>query len=252
LDDAPARGFLLWVHLSEPHLPYEHAPDPERFHGELFDALRAGEPWTLSRAALLDAYRWEVTYLDRQIMRLLRSLEGRGHFGEGILVFAADHGEEMLEHGSGGHGHSHHGEVLDVPLAIVAPGAPARVRDELASLEDVASTVRATLGHEPHGVDLRGPIAADRVASADGNLYFGRERSLRVGSLRIIERDHRDARDVRVYDLSTDPGELVARPPTDTEAEVLHSAFAAVRPPGSEAERRRPYRMAEASSKMGR
>lgn len=215
LDDAPAEGFLLWVHLLDPHLPYAHSRNPERYTPELMRAFRSGHLWYVSAADIRRAYDNEVAYVDREVSRLLARLDARGHFERGAVVLTSDHGEELLEHGGLEHGHSHHGEVTDVPLAIAAPGMPRGVREELASHQDIAPTLRALVGLAPRGRDLREPIPASRVATADGNLYYHAERSLRFEAFRVIERRRTE---VTVFDLAADPHER--RPITPTPEEV--------------------------------
>lgn len=236
LDHGPRRSFLLWVHLFEPHMPYAHAANPGRYTPKLVRDYRSGSRWYVSPHAIRKAYDREVAHADRHVLRLLRELAARGHFREGAVVLTSDHGEEFLEHGGLEHGHSHHGEVIDVPLALAAPGTARGERAGLASLQDVAPTLRAVAGLPPRGRDLRQAIAADRVATAEGNLYFGPARSLRTGSRRVIERRRSDA---VIYDLKTDPHEKRPREPTPERFRELrrHWATAAAdedAPPGFE------------------
>jgi arylsulfatase A-like enzyme len=84
-----------------------------------------------------------------------------------LLVVLSDHGEELSEHGTIGHGHSLRPELLRVPLLFVGPGiAPARLDDE-AALADVLPTVLELLGLEaPQGLDGRSLAARLRGAGA--------------------------------------------------------------------------------------
>lgn len=213
MDRAPERGVLLWIHLLEPHLPYTHGPASDRFDARFLQQVRSGRIWSPPMRALRRAYERQIAHVDRQIMRLLDGLEARGHFERGVLVFTSDHGEEFWEHDGFEHGHSHHGEVVDVPLVLVAPEVPARPGAGVASLADVAPTVRAIAGLAPRGIDLRQSIAADRIARASGNLYGGFAKSMRMTDTRVIS----DAGGARAYDLQTDPHELNPRPLTHTE-----------------------------------
>ena len=213
IDRAPERGVLLWIHLLEPHLPYTHGPGSDRFDARFLQRVRAGRIWSPPMRALRRAYDRQVAHVDRQIMRLLDGLQARGHFERGVLVFTSDHGEEFWEHGGFEHGHSHHGEVVDVPLVLVAPGVPAQTGAGIASLADVAPTIRAIAGIAPRGIDLRKGIPADRIARAAGNLYGGFAKSLRMTDTRVIA----DVDGARAYDLQADPHELNPRPLTHIE-----------------------------------
>ncbi|MBL8766517.1 MAG: sulfatase-like hydrolase/transferase, partial [Planctomycetes bacterium] len=59
-----------------------------------------------------------------------------------VLVVFSDHGEELGEHGSIGHGHALHEELVRVPWLIAAPGLPPRRVADAVSLVDLAPTLR--------------------------------------------------------------------------------------------------------------
>jgi arylsulfatase A-like enzyme len=171
-----------------------------------------------------------VAYTDTQIGRLLDALESRRVLNEGVVVFTADHGEEFWDHLGVEHGHSHHGEVVDVPLVLVAPGVPAGARPGVASLLDVAPTVRAAVGLAANGIDLRKGVPPGRIATAWGGLVQHLDCSARDASRRVIAAgcDHASAA-VSAYDLRIDPAEL--HPAAwDPDDELVHAAWA-VRPP---------------------
>jgi arylsulfatase A-like enzyme len=205
LASAPDRGFYLWVHLVDPHLPYLHA-EPGSLAAKLSDErLRTGERLEAAdREAVRRAYAAEVAYSDRHLERLLDALEERRILERGVVVLTADHGEELWDHGATGHGHAHHPEVVDVGLALVAPGVEPGARDGLASLVDVAPTIRAAVGLPAGGLDLRRPLPDDRIAVAHGNAYFETMRSARQGSRRVVVVGA-DARELRCSDRRLDP-----------------------------------------------
>ncbi len=102
--------FLLYVHLIDPHYPYE--PPPE-------DLVALGLPrQTKSWAALYDG---ELRYADRMVGRMLHALAREGLTERSVIVWTSDHGEEFHEHGSTGHGKTVYQEVVRVPLAIALP-----------------------------------------------------------------------------------------------------------------------------------
>jgi choline-sulfatase len=125
------RPFYLWVHLYDPHRPYE---PPEEYR------RKAPTP-----------YAGEVMYADSQVARLLDTLDTLGLRRNTVVVYLSDHGESLGEHGEPTHGIFLYGATLDVPLIIAPPpggalGAPGvalagrRVRG-LARLVDVTPTV---------------------------------------------------------------------------------------------------------------
>jgi hypothetical protein len=217
----PARGFYLWVHLLEPHLPYLNTPiaDTPVIHRE---TLRTSMPLDAKeRAAVHAGYAGEVAYVDRHLGRLLDALEAKGVLDDGIVVFTSDHGEEFWEHGGVEHGQSHHAEVLDVPLIVVAPGLAPGPRDGVASLIDVVPTIRAALGDAPDGIDLRQGVPAGRIATAWGGLLVRSDCSARDERRRVIVRDcAADDTAVQVFDLRRDPAERAPIPWQPTEAVV--------------------------------
>jgi hypothetical protein len=209
LQSAPARGFYLWVHLMGPHMPYTHsASEKMRWLDPV--KLRSSYPSSdAQKKEIRDAYDAEVRYTDEQVTRFLDALEARGILDEGTFVVTADHGEEFWDHGGVEHGHSHHGEVVDVPLLLVTPGVGSGRRPGTASLVDVAPTIRSIAGLEPAGLDLRKGIAADRVATAWGGIILRHDCSARDATQRLIVRDcSREKAAMRLFDLVRDPGEL--------------------------------------------
>jgi arylsulfatase A-like enzyme len=163
------------------------------------------------------AYLNEVAYADRQLMRLVDALERHGILDHGIVVFSADHGEEMWEHGGFEHGHSHHGEVTDVPLVFIGPGVTPERRSDVAALEDIAPTIRKMLGiPTTHTVDLRAPISDARIVRLAGNFHHAPMQSYRWGHERLIV----EGRSAQAYDLARDPGE---HHPLEDSANVLNA-----------------------------
>jgi hypothetical protein len=229
LRTAPERGFYLWVHLVDPHLPYLHA-EPGSLPAKLSDErLRTGERLEAAdRERVRRAYAAEVSYTDRQLLRLLDALEQRGILDEGVVVLTADHGEELWDHGGTGHGHAHHAEVVDVGLALVAPGVSAGTRPGLASLVDVAPTILSAIGRPADGFDLRHPLPEGRIAVAHGNAYFETMRSARRGPLRVVVVGA-DARELRCSDRRLDPLEL--RPTRCRQGDALVAAALGVAGP---------------------
>ncbi|HKP56404.1 MAG TPA: sulfatase-like hydrolase/transferase [Polyangiales bacterium] len=205
IDRAPDSGWLSWVHVYEPHLPYRHTHDPE-LNYNLARNTRSGDWFVGSReqAEVRKAYGGEVAYAERQLMRLIDVLDSRGILDHGIVVFSADHGEELWDHSAYEHGHSHHGEVTDVPLVFIGPGVAPAKRSDLAALEDIAPTIRKMLEiPTSHPVDLRAPIPGTRVVHLGGTLYRGPMHSYRWGHERLIIEGSR----AQEYDLARDPRE---------------------------------------------
>ena len=119
----------------------------------VIDVRRAGElrlfqviP-VLARAAVLENYRREVEYLDRQVGRLLNALENGPAAGRTAVVVFADHGEGLGEReGFIGHVRFLNRQFIHVPLLVRIPGEAPRRVEEPVSLRDVPSWLCAALG----------------------------------------------------------------------------------------------------------
>ncbi|MFH1844519.1 MAG: sulfatase [bacterium] len=144
--------FFLWVHLMNPHLPYEWreligagrrlqskygtepdldiVPDSAWFAGRQYKGvqrIRDGSfvPDATDREAIRTLYAREVQYTDYWLGLLFSELQRLDLWDESLLVVAADHGEELFEHNGFEHGHSVFPEVTHVPLLVRLPGAEA-------------------------------------------------------------------------------------------------------------------------------
>jgi arylsulfatase A-like enzyme len=135
---ADERPVFLYFHLIEPHWPFGENVR-RRAEGQVtgrfpFHAWRAGE-WKAFKADLkrgnVDPTPDEVRFLrlcyglavedaDRAVGRILDCLDRRGLLERSFSVLTADHGEELLDHGSVGHGQSLHEELVRVPLLLRA------------------------------------------------------------------------------------------------------------------------------------
>jgi arylsulfatase A-like enzyme len=153
--------FFLLLHFYDPHMNYD-APAP--MGGRFSDEYAAGgdrkrpvrNPGYLRRRApTLDegtqdfiraAYDEEVAYVDRELGRLLDRLDEISGAHPPLVVITADHGEELFDHASFGHGHTLFEEQLRVPLILISPAVePGRV-DAPVSIIDIAPTILAAVG----------------------------------------------------------------------------------------------------------
>jgi len=168
LQTAP-KPFFLWVHVFDPHLPYQPPPPHDRrFQTDdaLLERLReSGIPEVLLRyaAQATNAYDGEIHFVDQQLGRLFEALRARGTWDKGVIALTADHGEGLLEHGDPGHQFLWRG-TIGVPLILRWPAGPrGRRESQLASLIDVLPTLAANtelpLGDRFDGIDLLAPSA---------------------------------------------------------------------------------------------
>ncbi len=182
-DNGSAR-FFLFVHLFDPHGPYDPpagedlAAFPPREPAQVvpleriprYQRLPPGAPddqvWTdLERyKARYDA---EIAYADRQVGRLLDALAEQGLDGETVVILTSDHGEALDERGHLlDHGGGIGDEEIRVPLIIRLPDgrhAGRSFHGQVASL-DLAPTMAAAAGApwpgEAQGRDLLALVEA--------------------------------------------------------------------------------------------
>lgn len=151
-----SRPWLLWVHLYDPHAPYDPPPD-----------ATGVRPRTNEADATALAYDGEVAYVDRELARLLSAAAPAAP----AIIVAGDHGESLGEHGEPTHGMLLFDGALRVPLLVYAPGVAAREEAAPVSLVDVAPTALALAGLAPHdgltGRNLLGALDADREIYAE-------------------------------------------------------------------------------------
>ena len=199
LGDVGDSPFFLFLHLYEPHAPYNPpAPFAERYD---------------------NAYDGEVAAADRVVGELIRGLEERGLYDNALVVLLSDHGEGLMDHGEMDHLILIYREVLQVPLIVKLP-AGERAGERVASnaqLGDVAPTVYSGLGLDQSAelfggdlLDLPGepePGAASRQIVSESvypRIHFGWSdlASIVEGDLHFIESPVPE-----LFRLSDDPGE---------------------------------------------
>ena len=197
---------FLWAHFVEPHAPYL---DQEAYRERLGYEKRG----RLDRRARYDT---EVAAVDAEVGRLVEALEADS--SSLLIVFTADHGENLGEHGVWGHGRHLWEEQLRVPLGFVWAGRLSpRVLDGPATLLDVAPTVLSLIdvgaesltgASDASGVDwsgaLRGgvvPAPPPTFVSAHRGAVMGAPESERARRRGLIATARIDGSTKEVYDL---------------------------------------------------
>ncbi|RZV52443.1 MAG: tetratricopeptide repeat protein [Deltaproteobacteria bacterium] len=197
-EPASASPFFLWVHLFDPHAPYEPPAA---------DAKLAATP-----------YDGEIASADRQIGRLVKALEPNGVLDETILVFTSDHGENLGEHQEATHAMFIYEATQRVPLIFRYPRKlPAgRVFDGPARSVDIMPTILSLAGKksgETQGADLSEALAsgAPSALPVQYSESFYPKLILGMAHLEGVRQDawtYIRAPRPELYDRRTDPGEL--------------------------------------------
>jgi len=220
--------FFLWVHVLDPHWPYEPPPEwvdeparaPRRWGDPtMVTNVQAGntKPGAAERERVQELYAGEIRYVDAELARVLDALRELGLYERALIVFASDHGEEFWEHGRYEHGHTLYDEVLRVPLSFKLPGGGACEHvDAPVTTAALVPTVLDVLGLEfaPELLSARslapwwnapGGAAAEPLF-ATGTYYFGEKRGVVFDGLKLVL--ELDTGRVELYDLAADPREL--------------------------------------------
>ncbi len=225
LQEAP-EPFFAWLHLYDPHtphtppLPFAEGRRSRQAYG--LGPVRAWSPWRETGLPTIadpqgfghaDLYLGEVAYLDRQVDRLLGFLRSRGLLERSLVVFLADHGENLGEHGLEFRHLGLWETTTHVPLLIHWPGGERRGRrhQELVQTIDLFPTLLAAAGAPAPPHDGR-----DLLASPPRRVVFA-EHSGGSGEM-VRSPDHRLFRLRRqwlvaagdyLFDLRRDPQERV-------------------------------------------
>ncbi|MBI1792527.1 MAG: sulfatase-like hydrolase/transferase [Acidobacteria bacterium] len=234
--------FALWVSFQEPHSPFDFpVEDRAQVDPARFPAPRVGpeDAWQIplifrdlpeaAKQGIIAAYYTSVSFLDRNIGRVLDRLRRLNLEQNTLVVYLADHGYSLGHHGRF-EKHCGYDPALRVPLILRFPGRLRRgvVRDFTESI-DVAPTILDLLGAEPlpiqHGQSLR-PYLEGRRPEARRDHVFSQyleneEAFIRTDRYKFIfcsgRRKRTDGylienptpgRYIRLYDLRKDPGEF--------------------------------------------
>lgn len=224
LGDTPPTPLFLWLHFNDAHDPYapprRHLPQVAGYRGAFratsgrIVRLREGNRVSADdRRRIKALYHGEIEYMDACLGRLFAGIRDAGLQDHTIVAVVADHGEEFWEHGSVGHGHTLHTELLKVPFVLSFPGqVSAGVVGEMpVTLVDLAPTLRHLAGlpegltHGQALMDTMRPPAADRPRVAEALEFFWELKSAAVGKWKLILDPV--SGDARLFDVAADPWE---------------------------------------------
>lgn len=153
-----------------------------------------------------------LTHMDAQIGRILDALRASPRYGNTYIVFTADHGLAVGQHGLFGKQNMHEHSVR-VPLMIVGPDVPRNRRiDGPVYLQDVMPTTLQWAGIEPpEHVEFRSLVPLirgrrNRNYDLVYGAYLGLQRMIIDGDYKLIV--YPKVPRVRLFDLKHDPDEM--------------------------------------------
>jgi arylsulfatase A-like enzyme len=236
------KPFALWVSLHEPHSPFDFpVEDTGHFEAKRFPVHKVGpedggqipliyrDLSPEEKQGIAAAYYTSTRFLDRNMGRVLDKLESLGLAENTVVVYLADHGYCLGQHGRF-EKHCGYDPALHVPLIMRWPG---RIRqgvvEDLTEHIDVTPTILDLLGAPPmeamHGQSLR-PYLEGRKPSSPREHIFSQyleneEAFVRTDRWKYIQcsgrRERTDGYKTdkptpgpyhRLYDLKADAGEF--------------------------------------------
>ncbi len=198
MDGHPRKPRFVWVHLYDPHDPYEPPPPfAQIYKDRLYDG--------------------EIAYADSALGHLLKYLKRQDRYNHALIIVVGDHGEGLGDHGEQTHGIFLYDATTHVPLLMKLPvsGKPPTVVEAQVPTTDILPTVLdlldiaapTALANRSLRGYLLGTKESDRVVfgETDYPLRFGWAplRAVRSGGFKFIEAPRPE-----LYDLGKDPGEL--------------------------------------------
>jgi len=198
LDQHHTGPRFVWVHLYDPHDPYEPPPPfSEKYKDRLYDG--------------------EIAYADSALAHLIAFLKKSGAYANAIVVVVGDHGEGLGEHGEETHGLFLYDSTLHVPLILKISGAAQRgtVVDAQAHTTDILPTILSlTNTAAPAGLNGESLLPLIKGQAQPYRALFGETdyplrwgwaplRALRADNVKLIEAPRPE-----FYNLAADPAEV--------------------------------------------
>jgi arylsulfatase A-like enzyme/Flp pilus assembly protein TadD len=196
-DSHAAGPHFEWIHLYDPHDPYE---PPQPYSAEY-------------KARLYDG---EIAYADSALQTFLAHLKQHGWYDNALIIVVGDHGEGLGEHHEETHGIFLYDSTLHVPMIFKLPGQHAAklVQSQTRTI-DIVPTILDLLNiaapKELEGESLKplfngtGDYNRTLLGETDYPLHFGWAplRAVRSDGFKFIEAPRPE-----LYKLHDDPGEL--------------------------------------------
>jgi choline-sulfatase len=200
---------FVWVHLFDPHDPYEPPPPfAEKYKDHLYDG--------------------EIAYADSAVAHWIAYLKKAGVYDNAMIIVTGDHGEGLGEHGEETHGLFLYDSTLHIPLILKTP-LPTKTKDAATThgavidaqvrTSDILPTILSATGiavpAEVNGESLLPLIHVGESPQPPSHraLFGETDYPLRWGwaPLRALRSDRAkwiEAPRPELYDLQSDPKEL--------------------------------------------
>lgn len=234
----PGKPFFLYVAFAAPNDPHVgpgtapkeymdlykpgDVPLPPSFmpihpfdNGDMIIRDELLAPWPRTKEVIerhLAGFYSVITYMDRQIGRILEALNETGQLDNTIIIFAADTGTAIGSHGLLGMQNLYE-HSIGVPLILSGPGIlKGKQSDALVYLFDLFPTVCELAALDvPEGVDGKSlaPILGGRATKGRHSLFFAYkdvQRGVRNERWKLIR--YPRVNETQLFDLKNDPHEM--------------------------------------------
>jgi arylsulfatase A-like enzyme/Flp pilus assembly protein TadD len=197
LDGRTDKPFFMWVHLYDPHTPYDPpSPFRERYKDRPYDG--------------------EIAYADHELGRLMDTLRRKSPPEKTIVAVLSDHGESLGEHGEFSHGVFLYDSTMRIAYLLSGPGVPrgVRVKEQARTIDLLPTIIDLLGGAAPPGVEgsslvplFSGKDAGTGISYGETlfpkiNMGWAELRAIRTNQWKYIR-----APKPELYDLSRDPKE---------------------------------------------
>jgi len=195
--------FFAWIHLYDPHTPY-NPPEPYKTQ---YNGRRFG------------LYDGEIAYVDLLMGDFRNFMEEKNLLDKTLIILTGDHGESLGEHKESAHGFFIYDSDIRVPLIIRFPENKFQgslITNQVRSIDIMPTILNMIGGRSPESVQGESilPLILGKQGgeafSAYSETYWPRYhygwselKSLRKGQYKFI-----DAPKPELYDILEDPGEL--------------------------------------------
>jgi len=193
----PKRPFFFWLHLYDPHSPYD---PPEPFRTQYRER----------------PYDGEIAYADHQLGKLVQWLKQSGLYDQSLIVMLSDHGESLGDHGEQEHGFFIYNSTVHIPLIIKPPAGrgirPGRIATAVETVA-VAPTLLSLAGvRDEIEKQFQSPGLFDKQSGIDSaySETFYPFSSFGWSPLHALETSryhYIEAPQPELYDLAADPQE---------------------------------------------
>jgi arylsulfatase A-like enzyme len=167
LNEHTGRNFFMYLHVLDPHGDYDPQEGYRQWYSESLGKGKSVEPvmWldpprltNETDESRMARYDGEIRQNDDFNRALIEGIKARGILDDTLVIFMADHGENMGEHDLWGHGSPGFAQVLHVQMIMIYPrGLPqgARIVEPVQNI-DVMPTILELAGIDASGLIIQG------------------------------------------------------------------------------------------------